>query len=84
LSVIFKSRPGAKNIDKYLQQWSNTKLLDSNGNNALWCHRGYLAAVDYVQLNDNDMTALNKINNYQWLEEHFKELYNATCSTLHN
>lgn len=84
MSVIFKSRPNAKNIDKYLQQWSNTKLLDSNSNNAIWCHRGYLAAVDYVQLNDNDMLALNKINNYQWLEEHFKELYDATCSTLYN
>jgi hypothetical protein len=76
MSVIFKSRPNAKNIDEYIARWRGTEHLDNGTNNALWCYRGYLAAANYVQQHDNDMTALNLINDYAWLNNYFKKTTN--------
>jgi hypothetical protein len=77
MSVIFKSRPNAKNIDEYIARWRSTQHMDNGSNNASWCYRGYLDAVEYVRLNDNDMLSLNLINNYAWLNEYFDKYKNT-------
>ena len=77
MSVIFKSRPNAKNIDEYIGRWRSTEHMDNGSNNASWCYQGYLDAVDYVKEHDNDMTALNLINNYAWLDTFFKKYKNS-------
>lgn len=70
-SVIFRSRPNAKNIDQYLQQWASMQTLDNGSNNAHWCYQGYLDAIEYVKEYDNNLIELNKINNYAWLHSYF-------------
>jgi hypothetical protein len=70
-SVIFRSRPNAKNIDQYLQQWASMQTLDNGSNNAHWCYQGYLDATEYVKEYDNNLIELNKINNYAWLHSYF-------------
>lgn len=71
MSVIFRSRPNAKNIDTYIEQWKSCK--DSNALNAQWCYKGYLDAKNFVELHDNNLEELHKINNYHWLLEYFIE-----------
>ena len=73
MSVIFRSRPNAKNLDTYIEQWASTK--DSKEMNARWAYQGYLDAIEYVNDYDDDLEELNKINNYRWLAQHFKELH---------
>lgn len=73
LSIIFKSRPDAKNIDMYLNQWKSCK--DKNVLNAEWAYQGYLDATNYVSIYDNNIIELNRINDYNWLEEYFKKTY---------
>jgi hypothetical protein len=71
MSVIFRSRPNAKNIDTYIEQWKSCKdILEFNAD---WAYQGYKDAKEYVALYDNDLPALNKINDYLWLEAYFKE-----------
>lgn len=71
MSVIFQSRPNAKNLDTYISQWRATK--DVTEKNAEWAYKGYLDAVEYVDLHDPNLEELYKINNYVWLENYFKE-----------
>jgi hypothetical protein len=73
MSVIFQSRPNARNIDAYLDQWKSCKnktILNSN-----WAYLGYTDAQEYVSMYDNMLTELNKINDYKWLEEKFRKMY---------
>lgn len=73
MSVIFKSRPGAKNINRYLDHWKSCN--ESTEANANWCYLGYKDAEAYVQTYDNNLTELFKINDYAWLTSHFNKLH---------
>lgn len=73
MSVIFKSRPNAKNIDAYIEHWRSTK--SSNEKNADWAYQGFVDAENYVKLYDNNLEELHKINDYNWLENYFREKY---------
>jgi hypothetical protein len=73
MSVIFKSRPNASNIDNYIKQWADTK--NSMEANSMWSYKGYTDAIEYVNLHDDNMSELNKINDYDWLELYFGEKY---------
>jgi hypothetical protein len=71
MSMIFRDRPNAKNLDTYIAQWESCKT--SNGYNADWAYKGFLDAREYTQLFDNNFDQLNKINDYSWLSKYFKE-----------
>lgn len=76
MSIIFRSRPNAKNIDSYIEQWKdciNVPALNSN-----WCYQGYLDAVEYVKVYDNNIEHLNYINDYEWLDCFFKDKHGAS------
>jgi hypothetical protein len=75
MSVIFQNRPNAKNIDLYLNQWRSCK--DKTSLNSQWAYLGYVDAEQYVSKVDNNISQLNKINDYQWLEEYFGVKYGA-------
>jgi hypothetical protein len=73
MSVIFQSRPNAKNVDIYLDQWRSCKdktILNSN-----WAYLGYTDAEDYVLKSNNVLSELNRINDYQWLTNKFRNTY---------
>lgn len=70
MTVIFKSRPGAKNLDHYISQWRKCGEIDKL--NAEWAYKGYLDAVEYSAKFDNNLDELYKINDYDWLENFFK------------
>jgi hypothetical protein len=70
MSVIFRSRPNAKNIDVYIDQWKACEHITEL--NAIWAYQGYVDAKEYVEQFDNNLTELYKINNYTWLENYFK------------
>lgn len=70
MSVIFRNRPNAKNIDTYLKQWEDCGSLTTL--NANWSYQGFLDAKEYVSFYDNDLDKLNMINNYDWLETFFR------------
>jgi hypothetical protein len=74
MSVIFRNRPNANNIDKYINRWRQMQDKDNGNNNAQWCYQGYLDAIDYVKLYDNDLSKLNLINDYAWLTQYFKNI----------
>lgn len=76
MSVIFRNRPNANNLDTYIAQWASSE--NSKEMNARWAYRGYLDAINYVDLHDGDLPMLNKINDYKWLAEHFKELHGSS------
>ena len=76
LSVIFKNRPNATNIDTYVDQWRNS--AHSKAQFAKWAYLGYIDASNYVKLHDNDMEQLFKINNYQWLKYYFDNIYESS------
>jgi len=76
LSVIFRNRPNAKNISTYVDQWRSTQNVI--GLNSNWAYQGYIDAEEYVKLYDNDLEKLHMINNYQWLENYFKELHETS------
>jgi hypothetical protein len=71
LSRIFRDRPLAVNVEKYLDIWKSYQHLDDGTNNAIWCYRGYLDAEQYVKLCNDDLDLLYKINDYKWLIAHF-------------
>lgn len=73
-SVIFRSRPNAKNLDTYLEQWRSCGQLDTL--NSEWCYRGYLDAIDYVKIWDNNLPELYRINDYSWLQNFYNQKYN--------
>jgi hypothetical protein len=73
MSVIFKSRPNANNIDSYINQWKSCEFKTSL--NADWAFKGYLDACLYVDKYDNNLDELYKINDYNWLTTFFRELY---------
>jgi hypothetical protein len=75
-SILFKNRPNAKNIDMYLEQWKNSQY--SKEKNALWSYRGYVDALNYTFMYENDLENLLKINDYDWLEYHFGKLYETS------
>ena len=75
LSVIIQSRPLAESTNHYLEQWRNCQNLNNGKNNAIWCYQGYLDAEEYVRKYDNNFTELYKINDYDWLKNHFKQLH---------
>ena len=76
MSVIFRNRPNAKNIDTYIEQWKSCSTL--TGLNANWSYQGYLDARDYVDLFDNDLIQLNMINDYDWLAQYFREKHGTS------
>jgi hypothetical protein len=75
LSSIFKSRPYATNIDKYIEHWKKCEHLDDGKNCASWAYCGYLDALEYVKLYDHDHNQLFMINNYSWLKNYFNLKY---------
>jgi hypothetical protein len=72
LSVILRDR-SASNREMYLERWR--KAQHSPAPFAKYAYRGYLDAVEYVKQYDDNMTELNKINDYQWLDNYFKDRY---------
>jgi hypothetical protein len=76
LSVIFQSRPNAKNLDTYIDQWKSCK--DKTESNAEWAYKGYLDAVEYVGKFDTNLEELYKINDYRWLKNQFEDKYGAS------
>ena len=73
MTVIFRSRPLAKNLDTYIAQWRNCQYI--NELNANYAYLGYLDAVDYSKKFDNNIVELSKINDYNWLENYFNAKY---------
>ena len=71
LSVILSTRRSADNINMYLDRWRATKHCYAE--NAGWAYQGYLDAVRYVERYDNNMVELNKINDYDWLQQYFED-----------
>jgi hypothetical protein len=76
LSVIFRNRPNAANIDIYLNQWKTSIHSDSNFSE--WAYQGYVDAENYVKIYDTDLNQLYKINDYVWLEEYFGKLHESS------
>ena len=72
LSVIIRSRPLAANIDFYIDHWKGCELLDNGENNAKWAYQGYCDAKAYVEIYDNQLDQLYKINDYDWLKHYFE------------
>lgn len=75
LSTLFKSRPYASNIDRYISHWKECEHLDSGNNHASWAYNGYLDATEYVSIYDDDHKNLLNINNYSWLKDYFYSKY---------
>ena len=73
MTVIFRSRPLAKNLDYYINQWKQCQYIKRP--NADFAYYGYLDAKEYSLLYDNNMLELQKINNYDWLEYYFNSKY---------
>lgn len=71
MTVIFRNRPGAKNLDHYIKQWKKCGEIDKL--NSEWAYKGYLDAKEYSEKYDNQLDELYKINNYDWLESYFNE-----------
>jgi hypothetical protein len=71
MTVIFRNRSGAKNIDHYINQWKKCGEIDKL--NSEWAYKGYLDAKEYSEKYDNQLDELYKINNYDWLESYFNE-----------
>lgn len=76
-SQILKSRPNAKNLNFYIDQWRKTEKFDNGENNALWCYRGFNDALEYTGT-DKSFEELNLINSYQWLEHFYKSKYESS------
>ena len=76
MSMIFRNRPNAKNIDTYINQWRDSGT--SLARNSNWAYQGYLDAVDYVKLYDGDLVRLNMINDYDWLDTYFREKHGTS------
>ena len=76
MSVLFKDRPNAKNIDSYLNRWKACQYKSDLNSN--WAYQGYLDAHRYVELFDHKLLELNKINNYDWLETYFRYLHESS------
>lgn len=72
-SKILNNRSDANSLDKYIEDWQNTKT--STEQNAAWAYQGYLDSVEYIKLVNDDFTQLNKINNYEWLANYYKQKY---------
>jgi hypothetical protein len=84
MSSIIASRPLAANRSDYLEHWKSTEHKDTGSNNALWAYKGYLDAVEYVELYNNDCQKLFNINNYQWLKEFFYNRYYDNIDNISN
>ena len=76
MTVIFRSRPNAKNLDSYISRWADTK--HSKSKNANWAYQGYLDAIEYSNKFDNNLDELNKINDYTWLENFYRERHGTS------
>lgn len=76
MTVIFRSRPNARNLDSYINRWADTK--HSQELNANWAYLGYLDAREYADQFDNQLEELNKINDYTWLENYFREKHGTS------
>jgi len=75
LSIILSTRKHSTKREEFIQNWQATK--HSTELNAKWAYQGYLDAGKYVKLHDNNLTELNKINDYTWLEQQFKNAYSV-------
>lgn len=73
LSIIFKSRPNASNLDYYINQWKSCK--ESMELNSSWAYQGYIDAEQYVKVCNDNLEMLYKINDYDWLTEYYYELH---------
>jgi hypothetical protein len=56
----------------YLERWR--KAEHSPAPFAEWAYQGYLDAIEYVKRHDGNMTELNKINDYDWLDNYYYQL----------
>jgi hypothetical protein len=75
LSSIFRSRPNASNIEKYLDHWKSCQHLDNGKNYASWAYQGFLDAEEFVNECSNDHEKLLSINDYYWLRNKFNIKY---------
>lgn len=73
LTCIFNHNPEYYRIDHYLSQWKNS--CNSTAVNSNWAYKGYLDAIEYAKMYDNNLPELNKINDYDWLESYYKSKY---------
>lgn len=71
LSMILRDR-SEENREKYLDRWRRTE--HSTQLFAQCAYRGYLDAVEYVKQHDGNMIELNKINDYDWLDNYYYQL----------
>lgn len=75
MSCIFRNRPKALSINLYIERWANTKNIEIE--NAEWAYQGYLDAEEFVKVYDNT-DQLYQINDFDWLENHYKEKYETS------
>ena len=75
LSCFFNHNPDFFMIEYYLGQWKNS--CNSTAVNSNWAYQGYLDAVEYAKLYENNLTELHKINDYDWLESYYKSKYES-------
>ncbi len=71
LSVILRER-SQQNREIYLERWR--KAEHSTQPHAQWAYQGYLDAIEYVKQHDGNMAELNKINDYDWLDNYYYQL----------
>jgi len=72
-SVIFKNRPGARNLEKYLQHWESCEFSEEL--NAGWAWQGFKDSKVFVAQHGEDFDQLNNINDYKWLQGYYKGLH---------
>lgn len=73
MSVILQTTRTSENINIYLNRWKKT--LNSKEANSEWAYRGFKDAENYVANCNDNMNELNKINDYNWLEQQFFRMY---------
>lgn len=76
-SQIIGGRSSAKNKDRYLDLWKSCEHLDDGNNHAKWAYQGFLDAEKYAVDNRHDFETINKINDFDWLEIYFENLYST-------
>lgn len=75
LSVILAER-SKDNREMYLNRWRKSQT--STRLYANWAYRGYLDATEYAEQHYDNITELNKINDYDWLEGYFHKIHGKT------
>ena len=55
-------------LKENIQRCENFEYYDDGKNNAIWGHRAFLDAREYVEQCNGDFDKINLINDYDWLE----------------